>query len=118
MKSATNWLSSLGLALGLALVPACSTVTPPQVKAATASYDAGEPNSGFLGFTADGGGLITPHARDRYNALIALYGDRFLPALKPDAGVVAQGDVFKIDAEHLVKFATMNRWHKSGPAKP
>jgi hypothetical protein len=83
-----------------------------------ASYDGAEQNSGLLGFTTNGqgqvtGAVITPHARDRYNALVAAYGARYQPAVKPDDGIVPTGtNTFRIDAEHLIKFSAMNRWRK------
>lgn len=104
-------LSALGLA-------ACtSTVTPARVEAATPSYDGNAQNSGFLGFFPDGSGHLTPHARDRYNALVAVYGRDFLVSLKPDAGLAQRADgTWQIDAEHLADFIAMDEKHRAAIA--
>ncbi len=97
------------------LAACTSTVTPRIVSNSFASWDGTNQNSGFIGYQPRGSGEITSHARDRYNELIAIFGSRFLPPLKPDAGLTATGtNTFLIDAQHLDYFATMNRWHKQG----
>ncbi len=99
--------------LAFVLCGCTSTVIPTQVRDSHASFDGNQANSGFLRFSPDGSGVITPHARDRYNALAVVYGKRFSPALHADDGITAlSADEFQIDSEHLVKFATMNRWRK------
>jgi hypothetical protein len=93
--------------------------------------DGGAQNSGLLSMTTNTtgevtGAIITPHARDRYNALVAIYSTNFFPALTFDAGItplmlpqyVIVGkpppqQTYHIDAEHLVDFMRMNRWHRS-----
>lgn len=117
-------MKTLLLALCLALTACTNTVVPktviPSQPSMDQSYKPGakegeqEANSGFIGYTKGGNGLITPHARDRYNGLVEKYGNRFLPPLTKDAGVKPSGDVFEIDAQHLAKFITMNRWRKEG----
>lgn len=117
-------LFCLALIMVAAFCSGCSTtVTPDALVDKGASYDGNERNSGFLQFNADGSGLITSRARARYNVLVEQYSGRFSPALKRDAGVtphvLPDGSTdgnFVIDAEHLVKFATMNRWRKTGVA--
>lgn len=119
MRTRIKWLQfylclfiaslSFGMLVGCAL-----TVTPSKVAAKQASFDVGQQNSGIIALKPDKSAVVTPHFRDRYNGLVATYGNRFTPALKPDAGIAPQGDVFTIDAEHLVKFLTMNRWKKEG----
>lgn len=129
-----NVLGAFAGIVCLVLALGCSSiVTPKIVRDQTASFDGNIANSGFLKFNDDGSGLITARARDRYNALIERYGGRFDPPLKKDAGVRAAAEgqdahqggqdgretlegraTYVIDAEHLVKFATMNRWKKSG----
>lgn len=99
----------------------CSTtVAPRSATDIVASFDGNQQNSGFIGYTADGCGIITPRAKDRYNALIGVYGNKFLPVLVPDEGTKAYTNgTYLIDAEHLVKFGTMNQWRRDGvaPAK-
>ena len=99
------------LCFGLA---SCNTVTPdilPPAKAA--SFDGNEQNSGFVGFTSDGSGIITAHARDRYNVLLKKYD-----AGKPDAGLISlpTGN-YLIDKQHLVTFVELNRKYKSAIEK-
>ena len=98
------------------LFTACGTVIPNTVQANVASYDGGVQNSGLLSMTTNStgavtGAIITPHARDRYNALIPVYGTNFFPALKFDEGITPAPPNFRIDAQHLVEFMRMNRWH-------
>jgi hypothetical protein len=97
-----------------ALAAGCSTVAPKPVVAKQPSFDAvpdakGDvQNSGILGFT-NGLAIITPTARDRYNALCAKWGKSFVPPLTPpDAGLRALGtNLWLMDKDHLDKFATM-----------
>lgn len=106
------------LALGMIVSGCTTTLKPVKTEARSASFDSGGQNSGFLGFTnipgAGSVGIITPHARDRYNALIALYGKKFIPPLVQDAGLapVAASPNWTITSQALVNFATMNRWRK------
>ena len=101
----------------LVVLAGCTTVRPKIVEDAMASWDGGEQNSGVIALTSQHGAIITQHARDRYNSLINVYGDRFNPSLSKDAGITTlftDPPTFQIDAEHLVKFMQMNRWRKSG----
>lgn len=104
----------------LALVVAVGcTVIPKRLESRAASFDGGQQNSGLVAQLADRSAIITTHARDRYNGLIEIYGRKFSPPLQRDAGVTAYTNgTWCIDAEHLVKFATMNRWRKQSTAGP
>lgn len=107
----------------------CSTITPDKVTDNTASFDATTPasydnlNSGIIGFTEDGSGIITSFGVERYNNLIKLYKIRFKAFkgvdLKENDGISnyvdKQGNVlFKIDAQHFVYFGVLNSWRKDG----
>jgi hypothetical protein len=108
--------SSNSLPWFLCLLLTACTVTPRIVRLPSASFDGGAQNSGFQGFDSDGSGILTAHARERYNGLIRAYGSRFVVPLVVDEGLSARGTVpetWKIDPEHLVKFERMNRWDKS-----
>ena len=113
--------ASLALLCALAVCfVGCSTVIPKTVKANVASFDGGVQNSGEVCLTTNAvtkqidGAIITPHARDRYNALIALYSTNFFPPLTMDAGITpSTNSAFRIDAQHLTEFMRMNRWHKA-----
>lgn len=91
-----------------------STVTPAAIERTANSWDGTNQNSGFIAWT-NGGALITAHARDRYNALVKIYGGRFQPPLQADAGIdgtYAANGTYWIDAEHLADFSAMNRWRR------
>lgn len=114
-------------AVALCFIGCSSTVVPAPIEAAQASYDEGEANSGILALV-DGGALITARARERYNALVLLYGGEFLPALTLDHGIrpatAAEAStvnrppstVSVISNEALQKFALLNAWRRMGRA--
>lgn len=106
----------LGLLAAIAWLAVGCTVAPRYVETpAAASFDGNERNSGFLAFNEDGSGVITPRARDRYNALVAKYGKDNLPKLKKDFGVSKRDDGnYNITAEALVAFGVMNKKNRSG----
>lgn len=111
-----KWLlGTLLLAVLIGQSSCTTTVTPKIVRDSTASFDGNAQNSGFLGYTEDGYGVITEKARKRYNALIKTYGKRYPVTLKPDAGLKAfTNGTWLIDNEHDVKATEMNLWRKSG----
>lgn len=93
------------------------TVRPETITDSAPSFDGGAQNSGMIDFRTNEAGAVsmevTPHFRDRYNAMIPRYGTNFLPALKIDEGInAATNGNYLIDLDHLVKFNTMNRWRK------
>ena len=94
------------------------TVTPRVVESQGASYDAGERNSGIIGFVNCGEArcvLVTPHFRDRYNGLIATYGQRFVPPIGKDYGVTDTGtNLFLLTKEAMEKSGLMHTWRASG----
>lgn len=101
--------------LALAAAGCVSTITPNVPAARQASWDGNAQNSGFMGFDASGNGILTPHARDRYNALVDAFGSRMQPAVRRDEGIVATStNTFLIDAQHLEYFATWQRWLREG----
>lgn len=111
-----RWLNVAALALLLAAGACTSTITPDRVTSEAASFDGNEQNSGVIAATP-AGYIVTPHFVARYNALAKIYGDRFQPALLPDAGVTAllsNPPQLVIDREHMVKFLEMNAWNKMG----
>lgn len=111
------WLLIIGLGLLVAtllVATGCGTVSPKPVTASAASYDGAERNSGFIGWTTNGWGILTPHARDRYNSLIADYGGRFHPPLTADHGVTpTTTNTFIFTPEAIADFAAMNRWRRT-----
>lgn len=111
------------------LLIGCATVTPNKVVDDTPSYDASTPvsyenyNSGIIGFTEDGSGILTTYGVDRYNNLIRDYKIRFKITkgieLKENAGITDYVDkhknvLSKIDPQHFVYFGILNSWRKDG----
>lgn len=93
-----------------------TTVTPCEVAPpATASFDGNTQNSGIIALQVNGY-LVTPHFRDRYNALVGQYGNQFTPPLHTDVGLIGPdgaGD-YLIDREHMVQFLEMTAWQRMG----
>lgn len=95
------------------LISGCTTTVTPRVSTASqASWDGTNQNSGFLQFEGVTG-VITPHARDRYNGLIEIYGKKFVPPIMHDYGVWPYiGGNYIISPQALTYFAQMNRWRR------
>ena len=107
----------------------CATITPNKVEDNTASFDSSTPvnydnlNSGIVGFTADGSGILTYFGVQRYNSLIRDYKIRFKNVkgvdLKENDGISEYVDqhknvLSKIDPQHFVYFGILNSWRKDG----
>ena len=105
------------LLVGLALA-GCNTVIPGTVPSASASFDGNVQNSGIVEARAEGF-VVTPHFRDRYNALIAVYGRDFAVPLRVDDGLTHNGQ-WVIDRQHLSQFLEMSAWSRAGlkPVNP
>lgn len=102
-----------------ALMPSCTTVVPtPAVVPASASFDGAEQNSGIVGVQPDGLFIVTSHLRDRYNALVAVYGREFAPPLSSDSGLSPVGpfDRWTMTPQAMADFATMVQWRRMGRA--
>jgi hypothetical protein len=115
-KKSLNNIALLVAALVLAILGfgCASTVRPEPVTAKAASFDGGSQNSGIIAFDTAKNGILTPHARDRYNDLVAKYGTKFSPELHNDSGLSqTTTNTYLIDPQHLVYFTQMNRWSKS-----
>lgn len=119
MSCAKKLLSRLGLVLGYVLcigLCACtSTVAPGTAKSSQASFDQGQQNSGVIAELPDRSLVVTTHLRDRYNALVIIYGAAFQPALVADQGLQSTAtNTFVMSSEAFEHFASMNRWRKQG----
>lgn len=93
------------------------TIIPEKVDRHEISFDGNMQNAGFIGFSDDGQGIISNQARERFNALAALYGQRFLPALHEGDGIsvapsVNERAAYYITKDSLRKFQTMTRWRR------
>lgn len=115
MNCAKNWLISISLAI---TIGAC-TVAPRHAGSREASWDSGAQTSGLL-YSTNGGFVITPAARARYNALAERYGHSpaFAVPVEPDYGVTPAGTNYLMSAEALEAFARMARWHKQETPQP
>jgi hypothetical protein len=124
MKTFEKWTLTL---LAATWVCSCSTVTPNKVQSHSFAPDASTPvqyerfNNGFIGYTAKGDGIITPHKRDEYNNLIGQYRLRVKTELgrviAVDDGIqpykdAANNDLFTIDAERLRIFMVLVQWKR------
>lgn len=97
--------------LVLSLATGC-TVAPKPVDSHLPSFDGNAMNSGVLS-VGPAGYVITLGARDRYLALVAIYGSRFKPALTGSEGIAANVDnTFTIDRQHMVDFVQMSTWNR------
>ncbi len=99
---------------GPIIVPSAAPIILPSWTSVVAGSTNG-PTSGLLGFVG-GQAVITPHAVDRYNALMVEFGAAWPPGVHPGDGVTPFGDNYRIDSAHLFYFVTANRWHKEGKA--
>ena len=104
----------LCILVGLSLMAGCTnTVAPKQASSGRPSWDGSSQNSGFIGFDQAGNGILTAHARDRYNELMDRYGKKFSPPVRQDDGLTATAtNTWLIDPQHLSSFMTANRWRK------
>lgn len=101
--------------VGVVVSLAGCTITPSLVSTEEISFDGNYKNSGLLSFAPDGSGVITSNALARYNGLILRYGTNFIPNLTTNTGVrTTSSNAFLLDAEHLIKFGTMNQWRRNG----
>ncbi len=111
-------VSPVVVATAVIVLSGCGTQIPPLAESTSASYDGAELNSGVIALVP-GGQLVTPHWRERYNAMIALYGSRFTPPVQTDDGIVPEisrsiAVHYFVDDEHAVKFDQMNEWRTAG----
>ena len=113
------WLPFLLLTIAalLALSGCTSTIIPTHTEASAPSFDpSGGQNSGFLGWTTNGGvvyGVLTTDACARYLILVAKYGKDFDPPMDFDTCYMKWGqNQFWITQQNLVRFETMERWKK------
>jgi hypothetical protein len=94
----------------------CTAPTIPDAlpTASAPSFDGAEQNSGVLSSTP-AGFLVTPHLRDRYNALVRRYGADFAPPLQVDAGLTRLGpESWEMSKQAMVNFIEMNAWRRAG----
>ena len=102
--------------IGMICLLGCTTVTVPLVVPTAPSMDGNARNSGFWGYDAQGYGIISTNAAARYNGLMASYGGRWAPAVRPGDGLSAgpSNGVVRIDKEHLDAFKQANFWRNNG----
>lgn len=90
------------------------TIAPAPIKTTQASWDANKQNSGIISVDEEGF-LVTPHFIDRYQGLLARYGDRLTPKVRPDdtVGTSPEDGNFRITGEVLQRFNRMNAMRKA-----
>ena len=80
-------------------------------------------NSGIIGFSPEGKGILTSNGVERYNNLIKDYKLQFRAAkgveLKENEGIVEFLDkhgnlLYYIDKQHMVYFGILNSWRRDG----
>ena len=109
-------MKALLLICSLLVFSGCTTVIPPHVDATVVKFSGNDQNAGLVGVNTNGGFIITPDARDRYNGLVAVYGSRFIPPLKQDAGLTNSPlPNWTIDSQHFVSWESMSRWDREKP---
>jgi hypothetical protein len=103
-------------------IAGCLTVTQSAVKSNHASFDGNEQNSGVIEMNSDGF-KITAKFKDRYNSLIAIYGNAtlangskiFTPALTINSGITPNNDgTFEITKEGMAYMVEMSAMQKRG----
>ncbi len=101
----------------LCLVIVSCTITPVTPKSNQPSFDNNVQNSGFVMFLDDGSGLISTNAASRYNFLISIYKNKFIPPITENYGLtftnIQNTNYFIISAEGIVNFGKMNHWKKN-----
>lgn len=107
---------ALVLLVAMVLASGCTnTITPNKVVTHQAAFSGNEANGGFLGFTVNGEGVLTERAVAKYNALIDMYGDKFIPPIYRNFGITAFTNTTSIiTKEALSDFILMNQWNKNG----
>jgi hypothetical protein len=99
-------------ALVIVSLTSCTTVTPHTVNSSAYSWDGTNQNSGVIGFVGSQV-EVTPHWRDRYNGLVAIYGKKFVPPLTFDYGITPTAtNTYLVTPEAFKDFVDMNRWRK------
>lgn len=113
-----RFIHYLLLATILVALPSCSvrqmTLAPKPITSAEASFDGNSANSGIVEVGAEGF-VVTPHWIARYDALLAKYGARLVPAVAAGdrTGVKASTDSYLVTGEVMVRFTRLNQWRKA-----
>ncbi len=115
MSCASVFLLSLFL-VGCETAPIKTTLSDLAPVDQQISFDGEEQNAGILDFIPGEGFLVTKKAKERYQALAAIYGPRSSPAVLPSDGVLQykETDKFILSSEAMVNFQEFTQLHKSG----
>jgi hypothetical protein len=106
----------------LIFLPGCLTIVQHPVQSKIVSYDGDEQNSGVIATTLIGY-KVTSHFRDRYNALIEIYGNAkledkspiFTPNLTKDVGLTANSDgSYKMTKQAMMWMVQMSEMQHRG----
>lgn len=111
-----------GLVLSLLLV-GCQATTPvktilpdPAPQEQQASFDGEEQNSGIIDYIPGVGFIITKTAKERYQALVKIYGSSVAPVILPGDGIskYEKTDKFVMSSEAMINFSIFTQRAKSG----
>lgn len=110
-------LSSVILVLfaGCKTAPVRTILPPPAPVEEQASFDENEQNSGIKDYIEGKGFLITKNAKERYEALAAIYGLNMVPTFSSNSGLSpALGGDYYLSAEGMSNFIVWSEKKKSG----
>jgi len=96
------WIGCAAVSLALA---SCAPV-PVVHERETISFSGNVQDAGIVSFLPGGGLEITREARERFNALVAGYGDRFRPPIGQDFGISEIGE-----GRYSLTFQGAEKWH-------
>lgn len=116
----------IGLCLAVTLwAGACTvrqqSVVPRPIVSHEASFDGNAQNSGIVNVD-EHGFIVTSHWLDRYDAMLAVFGTHFSPAIKPGDRIGVEAlptlqpsipKTFRVTSEVMVRFTRMNQWRKA-----
>lgn len=96
------------LSLAVLIIAGCA-ITPRIVEAGGPSLDGGEPTSGVLQVLSNRCYLVTPLFKERYGALVKLYGNKLLPPMTEPRWITPTGtNTFVITSDGLAAFAELD----------
>jgi hypothetical protein len=115
--------------LSLFVFSSCSvrqqTVVPRAIVSTEASFDGNVQNSGIIKYD-EHGFIVSAHWLERYDAMLARFGDKLFPAIKPgdrigidslppsSAVASAKEDLnYRVSQQVMVRFTRMNQWRKA-----
>lgn len=120
MKKNLKKIYLISLILPLFFVTGClyNTVIPKNIDSKQGSYSGTNSHSGIIDKELNKNGEVVSitfiqEKIDEYNALIEVYGKKFIPNLNRNDGLTRIPKVgWKMDGEHVVYFSQMLEWNR------